>query len=228
MEFNSSFDQTNFMGYHPPSPIDYSNGDWEYHQENTNSEHSNQWRYATEPQDEQEYFPPPQNDSSHYSNGGWEYHQEMINDEAIHIRYDPEPQDDLCHYPHGNFNALYDTHQETSSLKCDFNKFMQNCPPMPQNEPYCDEFNNSSSCAWENQNQKAFNVSYSINQEPSSLEQTFNSFMQNCQTSPPSFSCENSSSLDYASTQSFLQDPYNSFPQPQNSFHNSRNSLHTP
>ena len=62
----------NFMGYHPPSPI--SNGVWEYHQENTNSEHSNPWRFASETQDEQEnhmgYFPPPQNDESHDSNGG--------------------------------------------------------------------------------------------------------------------------------------------------------------
>ncbi|KAL4344343.1 hypothetical protein AHAS_Ahas11G0168900 [Arachis hypogaea] len=39
MEFNSSYDQSNFMGYYPPSPI--SNGGWEYHQENTKSEHSN-------------------------------------------------------------------------------------------------------------------------------------------------------------------------------------------
>ncbi|KAL4287506.1 hypothetical protein AHAS_Ahas19G0193000 [Arachis hypogaea] len=83
----------------------------------------------------------------------------------------------------GNFNAPYDTHQETSSLDCAFNKFMQNCPPIPQDDPYCDEFNNSSNCTWEDQNQRALNVSYSSNQEPSSLEQTFNSFMQSCQTS---------------------------------------------
>ncbi|KAL4315699.1 hypothetical protein AHAS_Ahas15G0211200 [Arachis hypogaea] len=146
MEFKSSGDQTNFMGYYPPSPIDYSNGGWEYHKEITDPEHSNPWRYASEPQDEQEnhmeYFPPPQNDSSHYSN--------------------------------------------------------------------------------------APNVSYSINQEPSSFEQSFISFMQNCPPSPSNFSFENSSSLDYASTQSFFQNPYNSFHQPQNSFHNSKNSLHTP
>ncbi|KAL4374049.1 hypothetical protein AHAS_Ahas05G0142900 [Arachis hypogaea] len=64
----------NFMGYHPPSPI--SNGVWEYHQENTNSKHSNPWRNVSEPQDEQEnqrgYFSLLQNDSSHYSHGGWE------------------------------------------------------------------------------------------------------------------------------------------------------------
>ncbi|KAL4337394.1 hypothetical protein AHAS_Ahas12G0105800 [Arachis hypogaea] len=94
------------MGYYPPSPIDYSNSGWEYHQEITDSEHSNQWRYASEPQDKREnhmgYFSPPQNDSSHYSSGGWEYHQELTdseqpnqwgyaskNDEAIHMRYDP-------------------------------------------------------------------------------------------------------------------------------------------
>ncbi|KAL4306478.1 hypothetical protein AHAS_Ahas16G0182300 [Arachis hypogaea] len=77
MEFNSSHDQTNSMGYHPPSPI--SNDGWEYHQETSNSGLSNSWSHASEPQDEKEkhmgYFPPPQNDSSHYFNGGWEYYQ---------------------------------------------------------------------------------------------------------------------------------------------------------
>ena len=90
MEFNSSYDQTNFMGYYPPSPI--SNGGWEYHQENTHSEHSNSWRFASETQDEQEshmgYFPLPQNNASRYSNGGWE----------------------------GNSNAPYDIHPKISSL----------------------------------------------------------------------------------------------------------------
>ncbi|KAL4337492.1 hypothetical protein AHAS_Ahas12G0115600 [Arachis hypogaea] len=69
-----------------------------------------------------------------------------------------------------NLDDPYFVHQETSSLECAFNKFMQNCPPMPQDDPYCDEFNNSSSGAWEDQNQRAPYVSYSINQEPSSLE----------------------------------------------------------
>ena len=90
MEFNSSYDQTNFMGYYPSSPI--SNGGWEYHQENTHPEHSNSWRFASETQDEQEnhmgYFPPPQNDASHDSNGGWE----------------------------GNSSAPYDIHPKISSL----------------------------------------------------------------------------------------------------------------
>ncbi|KAL4357011.1 hypothetical protein AHAS_Ahas09G0144000 [Arachis hypogaea] len=54
--------------------------------------------------------------------------------------------------------------------------------------------------------------------EPSSLEESFNSFMLNCPTSPPSISLENSSSLDFASTQNSLQDPYNSFHTPQNNF----------
>ncbi|KAL4356838.1 hypothetical protein AHAS_Ahas09G0126700 [Arachis hypogaea] len=117
------------MGYHPPSPI--SNGVWEYHQENTHSEHSNSWRFASETQDEQEnhmgYFPPPQNDSSHYSNGGWEYHQGM-----------------------------------------------KEHPP-----------------------------------------------------SRPSFSFESSSSLDYASTQSFLQNPYKSSHQSHNSFHTPQHNFTT-
>ena len=72
------------MGYCPPSQYDssqYSNYGWEYHQEDTNSEHSNPWRFASEPQDEQEnyegYQPPPQNDSYHYPHGGWKYHQRM-------------------------------------------------------------------------------------------------------------------------------------------------------
>ncbi|KAL4350539.1 hypothetical protein AHAS_Ahas10G0152100 [Arachis hypogaea] len=104
MEFNSSYDQTNFMGYHPPSPI--SNGGWEYHQENTNSKHSNPWRFASQTQDEQEnhmgYFLPPQNDASHDSNGGWE----------------------------GNSNAPYDIHPKISSLDhASTESLYQNSPP---------------------------------------------------------------------------------------------------
>ncbi|KAL4270899.1 hypothetical protein AHAS_Ahas04G0123700 [Arachis hypogaea] len=74
------------MGYHPPSPI--SNGVWEYHQENTNSKHSNPWRFASQTQDEQEnhmgYFPPPQNEASHNSNGGWERNSNAPYD--IHLK----------------------------------------------------------------------------------------------------------------------------------------------
>ncbi|QHO46653.1 uncharacterized protein DS421_6g189430 [Arachis hypogaea] len=281
MEFNSSCDQTNFLGYHPPSPIDYSNGGWEYHQEITDPEHSNSWRYASEPQDEQEnhmgYFSPPQNDSSHYSNGGWEYRQEIANsehsnpwrfapepqiDQANHMRCCPEPQNDLCHYPHGvwtyqqeceqssemnflpepqsepccydidtnygwegNFNSPNAIHQETSSLDYAFNKFMQDPSQGPQDCPYYDDFNNSSSCAWEEQNQKAFESPYSTYQEPSPL---------NYPTSPPNFSYQNSSPLEFASTQNSFQNSYNSihhpqnsFHQPQNLFHNSQDSFHT-
>ncbi|KAL4357245.1 hypothetical protein AHAS_Ahas09G0167400 [Arachis hypogaea] len=119
----------NFTGYCPPSPP--SNGGWEYHQELTESEHSNSWRFTSETQDEQEnhmgYFPPPQNDSSYYSNGGWEYHQGMKE-----------------HSP-----------------------------------------------------------------------------------SRPNFSFESSSSLDYASTQSFLQNPYKSSHQSHNSFHTPQHSFTT-
>ncbi|KAL4276278.1 hypothetical protein AHAS_Ahas20G0191200 [Arachis hypogaea] len=179
MEFNSSYDQTNFMGYFPPSPI--SNGGWGYHKENTNSEHSNPWRFASETQDEQEnhmgYQPPPQNDSYHYPHGGWEYHQELKEYEHL---------------------------------------------PEPQRDSYCDD--SYTNRGWEGN----VNSSYSIHQETSSLEYTLNKVMQNCPPSLPSFSFESSSSLDYASTQSFLQDPYNSSHQPQNSFHNSQNSLHNP
>ncbi|QHO41143.1 uncharacterized protein DS421_5g143170 [Arachis hypogaea] len=92
------------MGYHPPSPI--SNDGWEYHQENTHSEHSNSWRFASEKQDEQEnhmgYFLPPQNDASHDSNGGWE----------------------------GNSNVPYDIHPKISSLDhASTESLFQNSPP---------------------------------------------------------------------------------------------------
>ncbi|KAL4328538.1 hypothetical protein AHAS_Ahas13G0210100 [Arachis hypogaea] len=92
------------MGYYPPSSI--SNGGWEYHQENTNSKHSNPWRFASETQDEQEnhmgYFPPPQNDASHDSNGGWE----------------------------GNSNAPYDIHPKISSIyHASTESPFQNLPP---------------------------------------------------------------------------------------------------
>ncbi|KAL4373132.1 hypothetical protein AHAS_Ahas05G0051200 [Arachis hypogaea] len=76
---------------------------------------------------------------------------------------------------------------------------------MPQNNPHCDEFNNQSNCGWEDQNQAAFNSSYSTYQEISSLEQTFNSFMESCQTSPPNFLSKNSSSLNYPVTQNLFQ-----------------------
>ncbi|KAL4337400.1 hypothetical protein AHAS_Ahas12G0106400 [Arachis hypogaea] len=92
------------MGYYPPSSI--SNGGWEYHQENTNSKHSNPWRFASETQDEQEnhmgYFPPPQNDASHDSNGGWE----------------------------GNSTAPYDIHPKILSLDhASIESPFQNSPP---------------------------------------------------------------------------------------------------
>ncbi|KAL4315702.1 hypothetical protein AHAS_Ahas15G0211500 [Arachis hypogaea] len=144
------------------------------------------------------YFPLPQNDASHYSNGGWEYHQEMINDQANQMRYCPEPQNDLCHYLHGSW-AYQQEYEQPSKM----NNF-----PEPQNDSYCDEFNNSSNCAWENQNQKAFDNSYSTYQELSSLEQTFNSFMERCQTSPPSSSFENSSLINYPLTQNLFQNSH--------------------
>ncbi|KAL4344645.1 hypothetical protein AHAS_Ahas11G0199100 [Arachis hypogaea] len=104
MEFNSSYDQTNSMGYQPPSPI--SNDGWGYHQEISNSGHSNSWSYASEPQDEKEnhmgYFSPPQNNASHDSNGGWE----------------------------GNSSAPYDIHPEISSLDHTSTESpFQNSPP---------------------------------------------------------------------------------------------------
>ncbi|KAL4287390.1 hypothetical protein AHAS_Ahas19G0181400 [Arachis hypogaea] len=151
------------------------------------------------------YCPPPQDDLGHYPHGDWEYQQEMREyEQSSEMNYFPEPQSDsYCYDTHtndgweGNCNDSYPNHSKTLLLDYTVNKFMQDYPPMPQDDPYCDEFNNSSSCAWEDQNQKAFDSSYSTYQEPSSLEQTFNSFMKSCQTSPPSFSSENYLSLNY-------------------------------
>ncbi|KAL4359146.1 hypothetical protein AHAS_Ahas08G0048200 [Arachis hypogaea] len=166
MEFNSSYDQTNFMGYYPPSLI--SNDGWEYHQQITDPEYSNLWRYASEPQDEQEnhmgYFPLPQNDSYHYPHGGWEYHQELKVYE-----YFPEPQSDS----------------------------------------YCDD--SYTNHGWEGK----CNDSHSNYSRTLSLDCATRAYLEEC------------SSLDYASTQSFLQDPYNSIDQPQNLFHNLQDSFYT-
>ncbi|KAL4356864.1 hypothetical protein AHAS_Ahas09G0129300 [Arachis hypogaea] len=242
MELTSSFNQTNFMGYCPPSQFDsshYSNDGWKYHQEDTNSEHSNPWRIASEPQDEQEnhegYQPPPQNDSYHYPHGGWEYQQGMREyEQSSKMNYFPEPQSDSYYdgtYTNdgweGKCNDSHSNYLRTLSVDCAARAYLEDCSPWPQNDPHSEEFHNSSSYDWEDQNQRAFNVSYSTYQEPSSLEQTFNSLIQNCPTPPPSSSFEDCSSLDYASTQSLLQDPYNLFHQPQNLFHNPQDSSHT-
>ncbi|KAL4337434.1 hypothetical protein AHAS_Ahas12G0109800 [Arachis hypogaea] len=214
------------MGYFPPSQYDsshYSNDGWEYHQEVTDSKQSNQWRYASEPQDEQDnfmrYCPTPQNDSCHYANGGWEYQQGMREyGQSSEMNYIPKPQSDSYCYDtdtnygwEGNFNASYSVHQETSSFDCAVNTYMEDFSPMPQHDPHYDEFNNDSHCGWKDQNQKAFDSLYSTYQEPSSLEHTFNSFIQNCPTSPFSFSFENSSPLEYTSVQDSFHTSQNNF-----------------
>ncbi|KAL4293820.1 hypothetical protein AHAS_Ahas18G0166300 [Arachis hypogaea] len=153
MEFNSSYNQTDFMGYYPPSPI--SNGGWEYHQEITDPEHSNPWRYAPEPQIDQanhmRYCPEPQNDLCHCARGVYAYQQEC--EQSSERNFLPEPQSESYYYDtntnygwEGNSSAPYDTQQETSSLDYAFNKFMQNFSPGPQHDPYCDEFVNDSHC----------------------------------------------------------------------------------
>ncbi|KAL4274176.1 hypothetical protein AHAS_AhasUnG0019100 [Arachis hypogaea] len=197
MEFNSSYDQTNFMGYYPPSPI--SNGGWEYHQEMIDDEAIHM-----------RYDPEPQDDLCHHPHGSWAYQQEY--EQSSEMNYFSEPQSDSYCYDtgincgwEGNFNVSSSVHQGTSSFDCAVNTYMENCSLMPQDDSYCDEFNNSSSCAWENQNQKAFDNSYSTYQELSSLEQTFNLFLKSCQTSPPSFSSKNYSSLNYPLTQNLFQ-----------------------
>nr|XP_025628345.1 putative uncharacterized protein DDB_G0287113 [Arachis hypogaea] len=120
----------------------------------------------------------------------------------------PEPQSDSYCYDTNtnygwewNFNAVYSNHSKTLSLDYAVDTYMDDFSPEPQN----DQFYNDSHCGWEDQNQKAFDSSYSTYQEPSSLEQTINSFMESCQTSPPSFSSENSSSLNYPLTQNLFQ-----------------------
>ncbi|KAL4321759.1 hypothetical protein AHAS_Ahas14G0142600 [Arachis hypogaea] len=187
-------EQDNFMGYYPPSQYDsshYPNDGWEYHQEMIDDEKIH-IRYDLESQD----------DLCHYPHGVWTCQQECEQSvEMGHFsetQYDPDFDESnnysYCGWEGQNQRDLSDPYfvnQEASSLECAFNKFMQDCPPIPPNDPYCDEFNKDSSCGWEDQKQRAFDNSYSTYQEPSSLEQTFNSFMQNCPTSPPSFSCEN-------------------------------------
>ncbi|KAL4321892.1 hypothetical protein AHAS_Ahas14G0155900 [Arachis hypogaea] len=154
------------MGYYPLSSI--SNGGWEYHQETSNSGHSNSWSYASEPQDEKEnhmgYQPPPQNDSYHYPHGGWEYHQGMKENE---------------HFPE------------------------------PQSDSYC--YGTYTNDGWEGK----CNDSHSNYSRTLSLDCAARAYLEEC------------SSLDYASTQSFLQDPYNSLYQLQNLFHNPQDSFHT-
>ncbi|KAL4371441.1 hypothetical protein AHAS_Ahas06G0166100 [Arachis hypogaea] len=189
------------MRYFSPPQNDashYSNGGWEYHQKMINDQ-ANHMRYC----------PEPQNDLCHYPHGSWAYQEEY--EQSSEMNYFPEPQSDSHCYDvdincgwEENFNVSSSVHEGTS-FDCVVNAYMENCSPMPQDDSYCDEFNNSSSCAWENQNQKASDNSYSTYQELSSLEQTFNSFMESCQTSPPSFSSENSSLLNYPLTQNLFQ-----------------------
>ncbi|KAL4391034.1 hypothetical protein AHAS_Ahas03G0204700 [Arachis hypogaea] len=77
-----------------------SNGGWEYHQEDTNSEHSNPWRFASEPHDEQENFeeyqPPPQNDSYHYPH-------EPQSDSYYYGTYTKDGWEGKCNDSHSNY-----------------------------------------------------------------------------------------------------------------------------
>ncbi|KAL4306529.1 hypothetical protein AHAS_Ahas16G0187400 [Arachis hypogaea] len=174
----------------------------------------NQWGYALESQIDQanhmRYCPEPQNDLCHYPYGVWAYQQEC--EQSSEINFLPEPQSDSYCYDsytnhgwEGNFNDSYSTHQETSSMECAFNKFMQNCPLMPQDDSYCDEFNNSSSCAWRIKTRMHLTIHTPLIKSYHHLSKTFNSLMESCQTSPPSFSSENSSSLNYPLTQNLFQ-----------------------
>ncbi|KAL4344707.1 hypothetical protein AHAS_Ahas11G0205300 [Arachis hypogaea] len=88
---------------------------------------------------------------------------------------------------------------------------------VPQNGPYFGEIDHYLSCGWEDQNQRDFTHSYPIHQEPPPL---------NYPTSPPSFTCLNSSSFEYASAQKSIPNPYNLFHHPQNSIHYPQESYH--
>ncbi|KAL4329701.1 hypothetical protein AHAS_Ahas13G0326400 [Arachis hypogaea] len=141
------------MGYHPPSPI--SNGGWEYHQENTNSKHSNPWRFASETQDEQEnhmgYFLPPQNDAGHDSNGGWEE----------------------------NSNAPYDIHPKMPSLDhASIESPYQNSPPtqtsmnqsLSKLETMCEKYEREAQISWNEQENSFKDIKVMINQMLSARE----------------------------------------------------------
>ncbi|KAL4329129.1 hypothetical protein AHAS_Ahas13G0269200 [Arachis hypogaea] len=104
------------------------------------------------------YHPEPQDELCHYPYGVWTCQQECK--QSVEIGHFLATQYDLDFDESNNYSYYgwesqnqrnlddpYFVHQETSSLEYAFNKFMQNCPLMPQDDPYCDEFNNSSSCA---------------------------------------------------------------------------------
>ncbi|KAL4391261.1 hypothetical protein AHAS_Ahas03G0227400 [Arachis hypogaea] len=122
--------------------------------------------------------------------------------------YQPPPQNDSYHYPYGG----WEYHQGMKE-----HEYL----PEPQSDSHCDD--SYTNRGWEGN----LKDSCSIHQETSSLEYTLNKVMKNYPPSRPSFSFESSSSLDYAATQSFLQNPYKSSYQPQNSSHNSQNLFHT-
>ncbi|XP_057758680.1 uncharacterized protein LOC130979289 [Arachis stenosperma] len=188
------------------------------------------------------YCPPPQNDSCHYPHGGWEYQQEMMdheqstqmghaprshNDQASYMGYFSPPQNDSSYYTNCGWE-----NQDQGMMGFEQSNQMGYFP-RTQNDSYSYEWDNYPNCDWEGQNQREFNISYPIHQEPSPL---------NYPTSSPNFSYQNSSPLEFASTQNSFQNPYNSIHQPQNSFHytensfqnsqnsfhNSQNSFHTP
>ncbi|KAL4365791.1 hypothetical protein AHAS_Ahas07G0141400 [Arachis hypogaea] len=123
--------------------------------------------------------------------------------------YFSPPQNDSSHYSNGG----WEYHQGMKE-----HEYL----PEPQSDSHCDD--NYTNRGWEGN----LKDSCSIHQETSSLEYTLNKVMKNYPPSLSSFSFESSSSLDYASTRSFLQNPYKLSYQPQNSSHNSQNSLHTP
>ncbi|KAL4306588.1 hypothetical protein AHAS_Ahas16G0193300 [Arachis hypogaea] len=191
MVFTSSFDQTNFIGYYPPSQYDsshYPNGGWEYHQKITYSEQPNQWGYTSEPQDEQDnfmgYYPTLKNDSYQYPNSGWEYHQELTDSEQPNqwgyasksdqdnfMRYCPPPQDDLGHYPHGDWE--YQQGMKEYEQSSEMNYF-----PKPQSDSYC--YDTHTNDGWEGN----YNDSHSNHSKTLSLDYAVNTYMEDCSSMP--------------------------------------------
>ncbi|KAL4365158.1 hypothetical protein AHAS_Ahas07G0078100 [Arachis hypogaea] len=135
--YASENDQDNFMKYCPPPQDDlghYPHGDWEYQQGMREYEQSS----------EMDYFPEPQrncNDShsNHSKTLSLDYAVNTYMEDCSSTPQNNPHCDEFnnhssCGWEGQNqtaFNSSYSTHQETSSLECAFDKFMQDCPPMP-------------------------------------------------------------------------------------------------
>ncbi|KAL4344660.1 hypothetical protein AHAS_Ahas11G0200600 [Arachis hypogaea] len=107
--------------------------------------------------------------------------------QANFMRYFPPPQNDSSYYANGGWE-----YQKQGMMGFEQSNQMGYFPGS-QNDSHFYEFDNYLNCGWKGQNKREFNVPYPIHQEPSSLD----TFMQHCPTSPPNFSYQNSSPLEY-------------------------------